>query len=64
MVSGGIAGNNYSIIAENATTSTATSLDFIFNNDAQLPAPGDVVVASIDQEYVLVNFFQLNFKVL
>jgi uncharacterized repeat protein (TIGR01451 family)/gliding motility-associated-like protein len=62
MVSGGIAGNNYSIIAENATTSTATSLDFIFNNDAQLPAPGDVVVASIDQGICSSEFLSIEFQ--
>jgi uncharacterized repeat protein (TIGR01451 family)/gliding motility-associated-like protein len=61
-ISGGITGDTYVIIAENATTSTATSLDFVFNNDAQLAAPADVVVASIDQGICSSEFLSIEFQ--
>ncbi len=39
IVTGGIDGDIYTITAENTATCTATSANFIFDNDAQIAAP-------------------------
>lgn len=62
IISGGITGDTYAIIAENATTSTSTSLNFVFSNDAQLTTPGDVVVARIDQGVCSSEFLSIDFQ--
>ena len=62
IVTGGVAGDIYTITAENTATCIATSTDFTFDDDAQLAAPNDLVIESIDQELCASEFISIEFE--
>jgi uncharacterized repeat protein (TIGR01451 family)/gliding motility-associated-like protein len=62
IVTGGIDGDIYTITVGNTAACSATSANFIFDNDAQILAPDDLVIESIDQDVCASEFISIQFE--